>query len=86
MKIARHKETRQEFAVKIIRRVNHSSDDMEAIKREIEILKKIHHRNIIRIFDFFQTESSFLIVLELARGTFLLLSISKGMSNTLDRW
>ncbi|GAB5363662.1 hypothetical protein AAMO2058_000903100 [Amorphochlora amoebiformis] len=62
-----NKETKREAAVKVIFR-EHATIDEKKFAEEIGVLRKIRHKNIIRLYDIFQTEKEILIVTELACG------------------
>lgn len=52
VKLAKHSETGQEVALKILRRKNQSASIQQAIKSEVEIMKELDHQNLIKILDF----------------------------------
>jgi fused-like protein len=45
-----------------------SEKDIRALRQEIEILRTLHHDNIIRMCDTFETRSEFAVVTEFAQG------------------
>lgn len=55
VKFAIHKRTKQEVAVKIVKKKDLSLKDLELLKREIEVLKVCQHPSIIRFFDVFES-------------------------------
>jgi len=55
------------FAVKVIAK-NQSSDEISLLKREIDIMKKLKHSNIIGLEDCYEDEETIYLVLELATG------------------
>jgi serine/threonine protein kinase len=60
-----------EVAIKLIKRGNvDTSARAEKVKREIEVLKKVRHPNVVRLWDVIETEKYIGIVLEFASGTF----------------
>ncbi|ESO92519.1 hypothetical protein LOTGIDRAFT_55852, partial [Lottia gigantea] len=66
-----HKETGQEYAAKFIRKRRGGGKKgakMEDIKKEIEILRCLHHRNIINVYDVYETRNEVILVLELVSG------------------
>ena len=65
---ARRKFTGRLVAIKLISKLGQSKDDLLSFKREIEILKKIHHPHIMRMLNIFETDTDFCLVSELARG------------------
>lgn len=72
-----HRETGIMRAIKIIFKESSKPEDLTRIVKEVkisffnikvEIMKKLDHPNIIRIFDFFQDDRHFYIVTELCNG------------------
>jgi fused-like protein len=43
-------------ALKFISKVGKSDKELRSLKREIEILRKLHHENIIEMLDSFETD------------------------------
>ena len=68
VKYAVYKRTKQEVAVKIVKKKDLSLKDLELLKREIEVLKVCQHPSIIRFFDVFESQDYIQIVMELLRG------------------
>ena len=68
MRRAIHKKTGQYRAVKIIRKDRASEDTLNRIKIEVEILKKMDHPNILKIYEFYNETRYFYIVSELCTG------------------
>ncbi|KAJ7827048.1 kinase-like domain-containing protein [Mycena olivaceomarginata] len=69
VKLGLHSKYGDEVAVKLIRRdavVNEAK--MAKISREIEILDMLRHPNIVRLYDVFETDKFFGIILEYASG------------------
>uniref|UniRef100_A0A7S4DC48 non-specific serine/threonine protein kinase n=1 Tax=Heterosigma akashiwo TaxID=2829 RepID=A0A7S4DC48_HETAK len=63
-----HKQTNERFAVKVIKRMNLSREDEEALAEEVTILHGINHPNIIKVFDFFEEKDFYYLVTELMQG------------------
>ena len=42
--------------------------DLRNLRQEISILRDLNHENIIRMFDYFETEREFCVVTEFAQG------------------
>ena len=63
-----HKKTQKKVAVKIMKKADMNPQDVEMVKREIEILKLCQHPNIIRLLDVFENPDYIYIVMELLRG------------------
>ncbi|XP_060928365.1 serine/threonine-protein kinase Chk2 [Limanda limanda] len=70
VRLAFKRSTCEKFAVKIINKNNFKSEGTATrnAKTEIEILQRIDHPCLMRTEDFYQTEDSFYIVLELMEG------------------
>lgn len=72
-----HKLTKLERAVKIINKSAQSQEDQERLINEVEILRKLDHPNIIKIYEFYQDSKFFYIVTELCTGGELFDKITK---------
>ncbi|KAM8885656.1 serine/threonine-protein kinase Chk2 isoform 3-T4 [Spinachia spinachia] len=70
VKLAFERSSCRKFAVKIINKKNFQSEGTATrnAQTEIEILKRVDHPCLIRTEDFYQTEDSYYIVLELMEG------------------
>ncbi|XP_076586719.1 serine/threonine-protein kinase Chk2 isoform X2 [Chaetodon auriga] len=70
VKLAFERSTCRKFAVKIINKKNFQSEGTVTrnAKTEIEILQRVDHPCLIKTEDFYQTEDSYYIVLELMEG------------------
>jgi calcium/calmodulin-dependent protein kinase I len=62
---AKNKFTDEEVAIKVVKKRDVEKRDLELLEREIKILKKLKHPNIVRLFDLFDSPESIYIVLEL---------------------
>ena len=69
VKLGIHKQTKEYVAVKIISK-NRITDknELSRIKREMSILKKLNHPNIIKIFEIIENENKFYFIMEYATG------------------
>jgi calcium/calmodulin-dependent protein kinase I len=54
--------------VKIINRASIPDGDEEGIRREVSILQKLNHPNIVKVYDFFEEPERFYVVLEFLAG------------------
>ena len=71
--LAIHKLTSEKVAIKIIYKNNDSSKDLlQRIKSEMEILKKVKHNNICKLFSIIETEQRIYIIQEYIEGIDLL--------------
>ena len=71
--LAIHKLTLEKVAIKIIfKNHNKSIDFLDRIKSEIEILKKVKHNNICKLFSIIETEERIYLIQEFIEGQDLL--------------
>lgn len=69
VKMAKHQLTREKVAIKVLEKSKiKSNDDLERINREMKILKLFNHENIIKIYDIFEDNSNYYIVMEFISG------------------
>eukprot|EP01062_Namystynia_karyoxenos_P080975 TRINITY_DN881_c0_g1_i1.p1 TRINITY_DN881_c0_g1~~TRINITY_DN881_c0_g1_i1.p1 ORF type:complete len:498 (+),score=232.59 TRINITY_DN881_c0_g1_i1:80-1495(+) len=69
VKLAKHVETGQRFAVKIVQKSRLREEGLEEqMKREITVQKMLVHRNVVRLFEVMQTDNNIYLVLELITG------------------
>eukprot|EP00968_Pinguiococcus_pyrenoidosus_P027094 scaffold7352_cov254-Pinguiococcus_pyrenoidosus.AAC.20 len=64
----RRKFSGQTVAMKFISKHGKDDRDLRNLRREINILRTLNHENIIRMFDVFETENDFCVVMEFAQG------------------
>lgn len=55
-------------AVKLIRKDSMTAEEMQAFKEEIEILSKLDHPNILKLYEVYTDEKRYYIVTELCKG------------------
>jgi len=63
-----HKETKQKFALKFIDKKYVDADDMQLLAREIDIMKKVNHPNVLSLKEIFETPKQLALVMELVTG------------------
>eukprot|EP01103_Thecamoeba_quadrilineata_P015315 TRINITY_DN47_c0_g2_i1.p1 TRINITY_DN47_c0_g2~~TRINITY_DN47_c0_g2_i1.p1 ORF type:complete len:351 (+),score=79.01 TRINITY_DN47_c0_g2_i1:129-1181(+) len=63
-----HKQSREKFAVKCIKKTMVEGDDIKLLKREIQIMKKVSHPNVLKLYEVFENEEEFFLVMELVTG------------------
>mmetsp|Transcript_34767 Transcript_34767/g.81264 ORF Transcript_34767/g.81264 Transcript_34767/m.81264 type:complete len:517 (-) Transcript_34767:71-1621(-) len=64
-----HKETKQEVAVKVIKKEMFKGQKEELrLKAEVDIMKSVHHPNCIKFYEMFDSRSKVYIVMELVTG------------------
>jgi calcium/calmodulin-dependent protein kinase I len=68
VRMAIHKGTKKSVAVKIMKKKEMNTLDIELMRREIEILKICQHPNIIRLLDIFENFDYIFIVMEHLKG------------------
>lgn len=55
----------KKFAIKCIKKSMVEGDDIKLLKREIKIMKKLDHSHILKLYDVFEDEAEFYLVMEL---------------------
>lgn len=68
VKLGIHKKTKEEVAIKIIKKSEMDLKDMELVKSEIDIMIMCRHPNIVRLLDKFESKDFTYIVMEYLRG------------------
>jgi len=66
--LAKDRRTFERFAVKVIRKSRTQLRSQLHIQRELEILRQVNHKNVVRLYDLFDTEEKIYIVLEYMPG------------------
>jgi len=67
VKLAINKQTKEKFAVKIIDKSKCKGKE-NMIDTEISILSKVHHENIVRLYDLYQIDNKIYLIMELVTG------------------
>lgn len=62
-----HKASGSKFACKVVKK-NSSMNDAQSMSTEIEIMKRIRHRNIVSMYELYETPKCLWIILELVDG------------------
>ena len=65
---ARRKYTGHIVALKFITKSGKSENDLKNLRREIDIMKDLEHPNIVKMFDFFETDKDVISVCEFCEG------------------
>lgn len=68
MLLAKDRRTREKFAVKVIKRNQSEVRNAILIQRELEILRMVNHKNVVRLYDLFDTADKLYLVLEYMPG------------------
>ena len=69
VKLATHKKTKQQVAVKQVKKKNMTHIEVFQQRREIEVLKMCQHPNIISLIDIFENVDYYYIVLDYMEGS-----------------
>ncbi|NXH10510.1 STK36 kinase, partial [Bucco capensis] len=64
----RRKHSAQVVALKFIPKVGRSEKELKNLQREIEIMRDLHHPNIIQMLDSFETDKKVVVVTDYAEG------------------
>lgn len=62
------KDSTKQVAVKLMKKKNLSESDVKSMRDEIAILRDLKHPNIVRLYDFFETDVAYQLVMELMTG------------------
>ncbi|XP_055975203.1 serine/threonine-protein kinase SIK1 [Sorex fumeus] len=68
VKLARHRVTKTQVAIKIIDKTRLDSSNLEKIYREVQIMKLLNHPHIIRLYQVMETKDMLYIVTEFAQN------------------
>ncbi|KAM6985796.1 serine/threonine-protein kinase SIK1 [Aplochiton taeniatus] len=68
VKLARHKVTKTQVAIKIIDKTRLNSSNLEKIYREVQIMKLLNHPHIIKLYQVMETKDMLYIVTEYAQN------------------
>jgi tRNA A-37 threonylcarbamoyl transferase component Bud32 len=83
--LAKDRQTREKFAVKVIKRNQSEVRNAILIQRELEILRMVNHHNVVRLYDLFDTADKLYLVLEYMPGGHLFQVLSKAVHYTEER-
>ena len=65
VKLATHILTNEKVAIKILEKARiKDRKDIERISREIKILKKVRHPNVIQLYEIIETETELYLIME----------------------
>ena len=65
---AQNRSTGDKVAIKIIEKKRQLQEDFRLESSEVEILKSIHHPNIVKLLDVYNSETCVYLVMELVTG------------------
>ncbi|KAA8493053.1 putative myosin light chain kinase [Porphyridium purpureum] len=85
VRAATNKNTGERVAIKTFKKKNLNEDDYTYLKREIDIVTKVDHPNVVNTYDVFESQDSIFIVMEYLGGGMLYDVLVKEGSVTEDR-
>jgi len=65
---ASNKQSGLKVAVKRIRKDQVEGDDIKLLLREVQIMRKLNHPNILKLYEVFENDEEFFLVMELVTG------------------
>lgn len=68
VRVARHKDTGIQYAVKAINLTNIQPQTLIRLRREIQVLRSLNHKNIIQLYEIFEEDGMLLMIMELCTG------------------
>lgn len=68
VKEGKDRQTGERVAIKFIEKRYVDQEELKLLGREIDIMKKVQHRNVLRLFEIYETENHLSLVMELVNG------------------
>lgn len=68
VRVAKHKDTGMSYAVKSINLTNIQPQTLIRLRREIQVLRSLNHKNIIQLYEIFEEDGMLLMIMELCTG------------------
>lgn len=68
MRKGRSRATNEKVAIKVIAKRKLTEEDKVGLQNEIDILKQVDHPNIVKLFDIYEDDKYFFLVMELMQG------------------
>jgi len=62
------KKNGEKCAIKCIKKTMVEGEDIKLLRREVQIMKKVNHPNVLKLFEVFEDEEEFFLVMELVTG------------------
>jgi len=62
------KKTGEKFAIKCIKKTMVEGEDIKLLRREVQIMKKVNHPNVLKLYEVFEDDEEFFLVMELVTG------------------
>jgi len=78
VKLCYHKDTKANVAIKILQKVRMKPQELDRARRETEILTKLQHPHIAKLFEVLETDEHMYIVMEYAGRTLLAYVLERG--------
>lgn len=66
--LIRHRQTKEEYACKIVKKTNSSMNDARTMKTETTIMKKLQDKHLLRMHELYETEDTIWMILDYAEG------------------
>eukprot|EP01098_Paradermamoeba_levis_P003709 TRINITY_DN1659_c0_g1_i2.p1 TRINITY_DN1659_c0_g1~~TRINITY_DN1659_c0_g1_i2.p1 ORF type:complete len:354 (-),score=125.62 TRINITY_DN1659_c0_g1_i2:80-1141(-) len=63
-----NKKSGDRVAIKVVKKAVLKGDDIITLKREVENLRKLDHPNILKLYDVFESQDEFFLIMELVEG------------------
>jgi len=64
----KNKKTEQKVAIKRIRKDQVEGEDIKLLLREVQIMRKLDHPNILKLYEVYESDEEFFLVMELVTG------------------
>lgn len=68
VKLAYHKKTGESRAIKVMEKKDRTEKDLNLMRREVDVMRRIDHPNCIKFFNVYETRDKIFIVMELLWG------------------
>ncbi|XP_072513694.1 serine/threonine-protein kinase SIK1-like [Salminus brasiliensis] len=68
VKLARHKVTKTQVAIKIVDKTRLDASDLEKLNREVQIMKLLNHPHIVKLYQVMETKDMLYIVTDYAKN------------------
>lgn len=68
VRVATHKDTGMQYAVKAINLTDIQPQTLIRLRREIQVLRSLNHKNIIKLYEIFEEDGMLLMIMELCCG------------------
>lgn len=63
-----NKKTGDKCAIKCIKKTMVEGEDIKLLRREVQIMKKVNHPNVLKLYEVFEDDEEFFLVMELVTG------------------